>query len=227
MSRGGSARHLGRVADREPQAVAQNRGNPRRLAGGSKVIIEVPFPRVVLARSAAAKDPTRAHDGPGFLGGYAGLGHHRHHLDVSPFFQKLGSIIAEPHHTFRIALRLPSARLSGDQPRPARGINVRPRYMREFLDARAALDGIIFVLRTGCQWNVLPKPFGDDSSVPRTLQRWIAKGVLDRIWARLVELCEELGGVDFQWQSADAAMAKARFGGTRSGRIRRIVRKTG
>ena len=94
-------------------------------------------------------------------------------------------------------------------------------------DARAALDGIIFVLRTGCQWNVLPKPFGDDSSVHRTLQRWIAKGVLDRIWAHMVESCEELGGVDWQWQSADAAMAKARFGGTRSGRIRRIVRKTG
>jgi len=91
----------------------------------------------------------------------------------------------------------------------------------------AALDGILFVLRTGCQWNVLPRSFGDDSSVHRTLQRWIAKGVLDRIWARLVESCEELGGVDFQWQSADAAMAKARFGGTRSGRIRRIVRKTG
>lgn len=94
-------------------------------------------------------------------------------------------------------------------------------------DARAAFDGIIFVLRTGCQWNVLPKPFGDDSSVHRALQRWIAKGVLDRIWTRLVESCEELGGVDFPWQSADAAMAKARFGGTMSGRIRRIVRKTG
>jgi len=94
-------------------------------------------------------------------------------------------------------------------------------------DARAALDGIIYVLRTGCQWNVLPEAFGDDSSVHRTLQRWIAQGVLDRIWAHLVEACEDLGGVDFEWQSADAAMGKARFGGALSGRTPRIVRKTG
>lgn len=98
---------------------------------------------------------------------------------------------------------------------------------RKRTDARAALNGIIYVLRTGCQWNVLPKEFGDDSSVHRAFQRWIAKGVLDRLWARLVEVCEDLGGVDWEWQSADAAMAKARFGGTRSGRIPRIVRKTG
>jgi len=101
------------------------------------------------------------------------------------------------------------------------------RTGRPRTDARAALDGIIYVLRTGCQWNVLPKEFGDDSSVHRTLQRWIAKGVLDRIWAHLIEACDDLGGVDFAWQSADAAMGKARFGGAMSGRTPRIVRKTG
>jgi len=53
----------------------------------------------------------------------------------------------------------------------------------------------------------------DDSSVHRTFQRWEQNGVLDGIWAVLVEECEELGGVNWQWQSADAAMAKARFGG--------------
>jgi hypothetical protein len=29
-----------------------------------------------------------------------------------------------------------------------------------------------------------------------------------------IEECEELGGVDFEWQAADGAMGKARFGGT-------------
>jgi putative transposase len=41
--------------------------------------------------------------------------------------------------------------------------------------------------------------------------------VLGHVWASLVEECEELGGVDWQWQSADAAMAKARFGGDETG----------
>ena len=87
------------------------------------------------------------------------------------------------------------------------------RTGRKRIEARPALDGIIYEMRTGCQWNVLPKEFGDDSSVHRTYQRWIGKGILDRIWALLVNECEELGGVDWQWQAADAAMGKARFGG--------------
>ncbi len=78
---------------------------------------------------------------------------------------------------------------------------------RKRIDARAALDAIIFRLRSGCQWNQLPAEFPDDSSVHRTFQRWERNGVLDCIWATLVEECEELGGVDWQWQSADAAMA--------------------
>jgi transposase len=98
----------------------------------------------------------------------------------------------------------------------------RPR-----IEARQALGAIIFRMRSGCQWNHLPEEFPDDSSVHRTFQRWIAVGTLDRIWKLLVEECDELGGVDWQWQSADAALGKARFGGIRLGRIPRIVRKTG
>jgi len=52
----------------------------------------------------------------------------------------------------------------------------------------------------------------------------VQKGVLKRIWATLVENCEELGGVDWRWQSADGAMGKARFGGTMSVPTPRIAR---
>ena len=69
-------------------------------------------------------------------------------------------------------------------------------------------------MRSGVQWNQLPKEFGDDSSVHRTFQRWVELDVFDRIWAALVEECEELGGVNWEWQAADTAMGKARLGGT-------------
>ena len=84
---------------------------------------------------------------------------------------------------------------------------------RSRVDQRAALDAVIFRLRTGCQWNRLPTEFPDDSSVHRTFQRWIELGVLDRIWAALVEEGDELGGVEWERQAADGAMGKARFGG--------------
>lgn len=102
----------------------------------------------------------------------------------------------------------------------------KPGPGRNRIDARKALNGIIYQLRTGCQWNVLPKRFGDDSSVHRTMQRWIEQGVFAEIWSLLIEHCDELDGVDWQWQSGDAAMGKARLGGTKWAKTRRIVRKT-
>ena len=91
---------------------------------------------------------------------------------------------------------------------------------RQRVDPRGVLDAVIFRLRTGCQWNHLPNELPDDSSVHRTFQRWVKLQVFDRIWAVLLERCEDLGGVDWQWQAADGAMGKARFGGTWSGPTR-------
>ena len=88
---------------------------------------------------------------------------------------------------------------------------------RRRIDWRAAINGIIFRLRTGCQWNQLPKRFGDDSSVHRWFQRWCRNGVMERIWAVLVEACDELEEVHWEWQSADGCMGKARFGGEKGG----------
>jgi putative transposase len=86
------------------------------------------------------------------------------------------------------------------------------------VDLRRVLNGIIFRLRTGCQWNQLPKPFGDDSTVHRHFQQWCQRGLFAQIWAVLVEACDVLGGVNWQWQAADAAMGKARMGGELVGR---------
>ena len=97
------------------------------------------------------------------------------------------------------------------------------RTGRRRIDPRAALDAIIFRLRSGCQWNRLPREFPDDSSVHRTFQRWVRAGVLERIWASLVEQCAELGGVNWEWQAADAALGKARSGGITLGGTRRTA----
>ena len=97
------------------------------------------------------------------------------------------------------------------------------RTGRPRVGQREALNGIIYQMRSGVQWNQLPEQFGDDSGVHRTMQRWIKKGVFARIWAVLVENCAELGGVNWEWQSADGSMGKARFGGMMSARTPRIA----
>jgi putative transposase len=102
-----------------------------------------------------------------------------------------------------------------------------PTTGRPRIDQRQALNGIIYQMRSGCQWNHLPRDFGDDASVHRTKQRWVKFGIFERIWATLIENCDELGGVDWEWQSADASMGKARLGGIESDRTQPIVGKTG
>ena len=86
------------------------------------------------------------------------------------------------------------------------------------VDLRPVLNGIIFRLRTGCPWPQLPARFGDDRTVHRPCQQWCQRGILGRLWAVLVETCEELGGVDGPWQAADTAMGNARRGGDPGGR---------
>ena len=55
------------------------------------------------------------------------------------------------------------------------------RRGRKRIDARKALNGMIYRMRTGCQWNQLPKRFGDDSTVHRWFQRWCKDGVMEKI----------------------------------------------
>ena len=82
---------------------------------------------------------------------------------------------------------------------------------------RRTLNGIIFRMRSGCQWDQLPERYGAKSTVHDWFQRWAKGGVFETIWALLVAECEELGGVEWKWQAADGMLGKARFGGEKDG----------
>jgi len=56
---------------------------------------------------------------------------------------------------------------------------------RKRIAQRLALSGVLYHLHTGCCWNRLPRQFGDDSSVHRTLQRWKRSGAWDEMSAIL------------------------------------------
>jgi putative transposase len=47
--------------------------------------------------------------------------------------------------------------------------------------ARANLDAIRYVLKTGCQRSLLPKEFPPKSTVPNALARWTQQGLWPRI----------------------------------------------
>src|SRR5947209_4560915 len=80
-------------------------------------------------------------------------------------------------------------------------------------DLRRVLDGIVFRMRTGCQWNKLPERFGSDSTVHRWFQRFGQDDFLATLWGHLLDAGDELAGVYRDWQSADGRLGKARFAG--------------
>ena len=84
-------------------------------------------------------------------------------------------------------------------------------------NSRSVIDAIIFRIRTGCQWNHIPRVYGDDATIHRTFQRWVGLGLFPHIWAFLIEECDELGLLDWEWQAADGSMGKARLGGDQIG----------
>ena len=96
---------------------------------------------------------------------------------------------------------------------------------RKRVDRRRVLDGIIFRMRTGCQWNAIPHVYGDDSTIFRCFKHWCKIGLFRKLWARLVRECDELKGVQWKWQAGDCMLGKARFGGALLGPTPPIVGK--
>ena len=83
---------------------------------------------------------------------------------------------------------------------------------RKRLEPRRAFAGIVYVLRTGCQWNALPKEYGSSSAVHRYFQEWIAQGVFEALWKKGLQTYNELEGIAWEWQSADGTMNKSPMG---------------
>jgi putative transposase len=79
------------------------------------------------------------------------------------------------------------------------------------------MGAILYVLRTGLQWNALPREYGASTTVYDRYRLWIAQGVFQRMWAAGLAEYDELEGIDWEWQSLDGAMTKAPFGGAATG----------
>ena len=106
------------------------------------------------------------------------------------------------------------------------------RRGRKPLDQRQVFNGMLYVLRTGCQWKMLPLEYGSGSSGHRYFQRWVRAGVFRKLWALCLQEYDELKGVDWRWQSLDSVTVQAPVkgpvkGGSPSARTRRTGARTG
>jgi len=94
---------------------------------------------------------------------------------------------------------------------------LRPSGGRPWIPARHILDGVLFVLRTGCQWKAVPAVYGSGSTLHRRFQHWSETGVWEAMWRLVLEYYDATHGLEWRWQSADTSLHKAPLGGEKNG----------
>lgn len=92
---------------------------------------------------------------------------------------------------------------------------------------RACLAGIIFVLKSGIPWNLLPVEMGCGSGVTcwRRLHEWTRLDVWPQLHQRLLRRLGKRGSIQLSRAVIDSASVRAVFGGTIPAPIPRIVGK--
>lgn len=108
-------------------------------------------------------------------------------------------------------------------PKPKRR---RFRYPgRKPIDDRKCLTGILFVLKTGIQWEDLPQEMGCGSGMTcwRRLRDWRRAGAWDRLHVTLLTRLHEADQIDWSRAVVDSASVRAVGGGKKQARIPRIV----
>jgi len=79
---------------------------------------------------------------------------------------------------------------------------------------RKAMNGIFYVLRTGCQWKALDATgICSGSTAHARFQEWTRDGFFVRLWEAALQDFDEVRGLDWEWLALDGAMTKAPLGG--------------
>ena len=84
-------------------------------------------------------------------------------------------------------------------------------------DRQRVMAGLLYVLRTGCQWNAAPPAYGSGKTLHRYFQAWTRKGVFKKMWQQGLGAYDQVQGIQWKWQAVDGAMTKAPLGGEATG----------
>ena len=94
---------------------------------------------------------------------------------------------------------------------------------RPWVDDRAVLTGILFVLRSGIPWRMLPPEMGCGSGVTcwRRLRDWQRRGVWKRLHRAMLERLAHADEIDWSRAAVDSRSVPAKRGARPSAGTRR------
>ena len=94
---------------------------------------------------------------------------------------------------------------------PRQGRMGRPRA-----DDRRTLNGILYVLRTGCRWDALPRRYGSYVTCWRRLRQWQGDGTWGRVWRALLQSLDQRRSLDWEHTVLDSSTVPAKKGAAES-----------
>ena len=82
----------------------------------------------------------------------------------------------------------------------------QPIIGRKRADDRKTINGILYVLVTGCGWRDMPRSYGAYQTAWRRLERWSKEGVWSRILAAAQEQAYAIGKLSLETVAVDSTL---------------------
>ena len=87
---------------------------------------------------------------------------------------------------------------------------------RPWVDDRRCLEGVLWIIWTGCPWSELPLRYGRKSTVHNRLKEWAQSRLFLSLWQVFLEQLDQRHRIHWEECFLDGTFAAAKKGATKS-----------